>query len=449
MELSGTHVARFDIKAFQLDSAIESVAASNKIARRLHCPEMTLEVVREWTVKHKTLSGSTVLVNWVEIKIEGPAPKLAGWTLLAVLEGLGDEALLQVVPGLELDALKWGKADPRFCDHCRKKRRRNETFIVRHEDGREMQVGRNCLADFLGHQGAQNLLKLWNSLSFGEPEEGMFGGGFYRNTGAIELHELLSLTSVMVSLWGWASRGTAEEKGIQATADTVTDFLTGRGRFDMHGLGQGYRGDIARAEAREQQDKVRAAVTTVNADEIQAAIEWAATCTDTGNSYLHNIGVIARAGCCNKFKQYGFGCSILTTYRRNLERDEEKAARLAAQAERPESHHFGEIKKREVFTLTIKRLIESESDWGSTLLHIMEDQDGNEAKWFCSGRSLMVADPAGKFSKDGYTRDRDGVEAAGFRPATEGDTVQVKATVKCHSEYKGQKQTMLTRVVGA
>lgn len=440
--MTETHSAQFTIHAFQLDEVIATLVASNKKARRLHCDVMTLEIERDY---EKPRRNRTPL-HLLDIKIEGPAPKLAGWTLLAVLEGLGDECLLQCVPGTEIDSKRWGAADPRFCDHCLTTRRRNETFIVRHDDGRELQVGRNCLRDFLGHKDARNVLNLWRALVFGESEEGSFGGYYSRDSGAIEIDELLCLTAVMISLWGWASRGTAQAGGPAATADIVIDYLTGNGRFCTSNSGRG-AADANRC-AREEIAKVKAAVTSVDRDEVQKAIAWASALTDE-NSYLLNIGVIARAGHVDKYKQYGFACSILNSYRRTFEREEKKRVEREA---RPVSHHFGEIKKREVFTLTLKSLIACESDWGDTLLHVFEDADGNVAKWFCSGRSLMVADPQGQFDIKGEQYewiDGKRVDLSGYRPATEGDTLRVKATVKAHDEYKGSKQTLLTRVLAA
>ena len=439
--MTETHSAQFTIHAIQLDEVVGTLAASNKKARRLHCDPMTLDIERDYMQPRKNRTP----LHLLDIKIEGPAPKLAGWTLLAVLEGLGDECLLQCVPGTEIDAKRWSAADPGFCDHCQTTRRRKETFIVRHDDGRELQVGRNCLRDFLGHKDARNVLNLWRALSFGEPEEGDFGGYYSRDSGAIELDELLCLTAVMISLWGWASRGAAytSDGKVVATADIVSDFLTGAGRFDTKPGGYANQRELAAAKAREEQDKVRAAVASVDRDEVQKAIAWAAALTDE-NSYLLNIGVIARAGHVDKYKQYGFACSILSGYRRTFEREEAKRVEREA---RPVSHHFGEIKKREVFTLTVKNLIASESEWGDTLLHIFEDESGNSAKWFCSGRSLMVADADGEFRQDGSLSFDIKAAPGGYRPVSEGDTLKVKATVKAHSEYKGSKQTMLTRVV--
>src|SRR3972149_3916096 len=64
--------------------------------------------------------------------------------------------ILRNVPGETLPE-SWRRADQK-CDHCGLIRKRNETFVVRHEDGTLKQIGRQCIADFLGHKGPEGML---------------------------------------------------------------------------------------------------------------------------------------------------------------------------------------------------------------------------------------------------------------------------------------------------
>jgi len=93
---------------------------------------------------------------------------------------------------------------------------------------------------------------------------------------------------------------------------------------------------------------------------------------------------------------------------------------MAAKYERDHpSEYFGTVGKREIFTLTVIGMKDIESDFGSTTLYMFRDLAGNRAKWFCScGTSL-------------------GVDV----------TYTVKATVKAHDEYRGSRQTLLSRLV--
>lgn len=62
----------------------------------------------------------------------------------------------------------------------------------------------------------------------------------------------------------------------------------------------------------------------------------------------------------------------------------------------------------------------------SSYLHAFVDADGNRVKWFASSKSLAMPDGS-------------------FAALVEGQTVTLKATVKKHDEYKGIRETVLTR----
>jgi len=153
----------------------------------------------------------------------------------------------------------------------------------------------------------------------------------------------------------------------------------------------------------------------------QAAVGWitgeehATPATD----YIHTVRVLANRGWAGN-KDFGFVCSILSTWRnamnRKADREREAAANGKAAAE---SQHVGTIKERREFTLKVNRVMALAGGFGVTYLHLMEDADGNRFKWFGTTTSLDESE----------------------------DFVTVKATVKNHGEYKGIKETILNRVV--
>lgn len=75
----------------------------------------------------------------------------SGWSLMARIEH--DKTvgtLVHDVPGVTFDLSAYRNAAP-VCAHCKTARKRNDTFVLRHEDGRLAQIGRSCIKDFLGH----------------------------------------------------------------------------------------------------------------------------------------------------------------------------------------------------------------------------------------------------------------------------------------------------------
>lgn len=124
----------------------------------------------------------------------------------------------------------------------------------------------------------------------------------------------------------------------------------------------------------------------------------------------------------NWCEAHGFG--RITFEERDALREQERQAKAATKT------YVGTIGKREVFTATVKALPTWDSQWGTTICHIMEDADGNTLVWK-SGSTFRVQ--------------REGEEAGVRRAVDVGDTVTFKATVKEHSARRGECQTIVTR----
>lgn len=135
------------------------------------------------------------------------------------------------------------------------------------------------------------------------------------------------------------------------------------------------------------------------------------------SDYEWNLLTAVKAGFVNH-RTANLVASAIPSYRRHL-------GKLQELATLPPSNHVGKVGERLTLTLKITRIFTHEGDFGCTFIHGFRDEAGNDFVWF--GSSLLT-------SEDGSKRH----EA--------GSTVTVKGTVKGHNEYKGRKQTQLTRV---
>jgi hypothetical protein len=76
---------------------------------------------------------------------------LNGWTLIAILHHRrGRPTIVETMPGAGINADAWSRSEG-WCEHCRTRRARTTTYLLRDRHGRLAQVGANCLADFTGH----------------------------------------------------------------------------------------------------------------------------------------------------------------------------------------------------------------------------------------------------------------------------------------------------------
>ncbi len=355
-------------------------------------------------------------MQWYVVEVDGAAPTLTGWTFVAVLEPVQTDDgttlnIIQTLPG-ETCPESFRTAVGR-CDHCHATRKRNQTFVVRHESGAHKCVGRQCIKDFLGYHAdpdslcaiAEMLAELNSACTEAQDDEDRTGGA-YRDS-SYDLTRFLTLTACRIRLFGWISRTTAREAYPPkvATADAIL-FLLGP--------------TPAGRDARQEWDEMRAAhiETQEDTQTAEAAIDWTRDLPpaelETSN-YLANINVVVRTGIVGR-KTAGLAASILAAHAKA----QEKEINRQRDAARPESHHVGAIGERiQMLRVTCDKIIASEGNYGTTGIHKLHDAAGNDLTWFASEGTTWLK---------------------------EGETVTAAATVKVHGDYKGRKQTTLTRL---
>lgn len=376
----------------------ERIAKFNKRAHKLNLTPIILTTVKTEDVEiMEQGEPSGRFRRYHHITFDGQTPKLAGWTLQAVLERIPEIEgnMVRCLPNVSLP-VSYRTQDP-ICEHCKLSRRRTETFVLLNEDGRLIQVGRNCLADFLGGANPEDLLTLAEYLLSIDAclEDSEDDSNGTREKEYVSLLHVLEVTSMIIRVDGWVSRKTAQEQDKNPTSAAVQGYLFARNRdkdFPPH------------IYAIQESDTTCA----------ESAIEWARTLNTRLelDDYLYNLSVLGKTEKVDT-KSFGLACSIVSAYQREMNKNE---ARKQDALQGARSEYFGTIGQREVFTLTVKAIINSASDFGPLFIHKLEDAAGNRATWFASSGPLDI-----------------------------GKTYQIKGTVKKHEEYKGIKQTILTR----
>lgn len=109
--------------------------------------------------------------------------------------------------------------------------------------------------------------------------------------------------------------------------------------------------------------------------------------------------------------------------------EKRKESERLALAEKTE--YFGNVgDKISNITVTLEKEIWYDTQFGSMSIYIFKDSEGHTFKWNTSTCLL-------KYGMDSVNSES---------VVREGDTVNIKATIKEHSEYKNEKQTVITRV---
>jgi hypothetical protein len=407
-----TNTRTFPVLLSRLSSVVAGLEALTKRAVRKGLTPIAWEVGKAYTVREHVnaetrcdhLSGLHCNgcrdVSRVPVTLTGEAPHFEGWTFLAALEHLDGENLVRAVPGEDVPPVYRNRGP--VCDHCKANRRRNDTFVVRHEDGRTLQVGSTCVRDFLG--GAAEADKLASAASILAMARGLCEGGCEGEGGSSSAGDSLLASYLPVVAWcvqsqGWISRTKAREEGREgaATADRAWTYLGSKREADRAGV----------------------AVTDEHTALAMSAEFWAEHLTDAEvdaerGDYLHNLRAVARTGLVNH-RSAGIAASMVTAYQRYIGRQRQATERAA----RPESSYVGVVKARITVTAKLDFVTGYETQYGYTTVLKFVTEGGTVLVWKASNTDLG----------------RDDV----------GKVYTVTGTVKGHEDYKGQKQTQLTR----
>ena len=383
----------------------EEIGKLNKRAKRLNLPPVELTVTDTVVEVHTDdILGIEHHETIYLCKVEGESPKLAGWSLIAIIKPAGTENLVNEVPPHKCP--NQFRTTNYRCEHCNTTRRRIAIFVLQNEAGEYRQVGRNCLADFLGHQNPDSMLAQAEHITkfvrmVGESESDGWG---LKTQPCVSLERFVSVACVVARKLGYVSRKDAWGGDKTSTADWAWQLCTCssewiRKMVQEHNL---------RAEQKDM-------------DTAKNAIQWAAAFGDDAPStFLYDVGV-----CCRQpyvaYDRIGYLTAVIPVYARHLEQE------LRAKAST--SEYVGSVGERLELELTIVTAKSYQSDrFGPKMLVKFTDSQGNIFIWRASSTR----------GEDGYNGTPGWIQI--------GRTVKCKATVFRHDEYLGIKETEVKRV---
>jgi hypothetical protein len=330
----------------------------------------------------------------------GEFPKSNGYAFVGKIEHTEGGNILSVAPGERGNELPVEMRDAKAtCDHCNTKRRRGETFVIRTPEGALIRVGRNCLADFLksGPESiiaAAELSAYFTSSPAELDEEYSRGGGGW---GVATFHYLACAVS-SVERNGFRK---SEEDG--ATKNDAA-FLAGPPPS----------GDSRDAYLRRQEWK-EGQPTKEHLELGKKIVEWAKALEAGDSNYLHNLKVALLCGEAT-YKRQGLLASAPSAYARAMG----EVVKRKAEAARVDAGYFGEVGKRVDLDATVLRVTSFDTPYGTKFIVTFVTEEGQELVWKTTSDCPRSGDTGVKFA--------------------------IRGTIKAHEEYKGRRQTTLTRV---
>ena len=336
-------------------------------------------------------------LNFTTVEIFGAAPKFAGWSLIGRLDfvSVAGATVRAMVPGHECP-VEFQSVEAGRCDHCGTSRKRNDSFLCSHEDGRVVVVGRKCIADFLGGSSPESIANLASCLAdigSASGDDEFCGGGRVRADH--EIGEFLAITSYCIRTYGWVTRSAEAASGTESTATHVSRLLC----------------EQSHPAAEAQRQAELAAVSAKDGVRAQAALAWARA-TVENSDYIYNLRTVCSAPTVAP-KMTGIAASAISAWDRAMARETERRAPRATGT----STHQGVVGGKLTFDGEVVMVRAVEGEYGTTTILKLVDASGNVYTWFASG------------GKD----------------VQRGEKYTITGTVKKHDAYQTEKQTVLTR----
>ena len=338
--------------------------------------------------------GNSFVISVTDIELDIQF-KFNGWKALGLIQR--KDGITQCYLKTQELIQQYGNTDF-HCDHCHKHVHRNSVIVLEHDNGERKVVGTSCVKEFTcGLDG--NLIAQFNEFEVILAK---------RNS---ELQILLqgeSLDDLPVSVF--CEQNGSPIYNVERVVSSAVRIINAYGFEPSNSLNATWKyiHDTYKETHESDPEAVR-------------AIAWIKSLSNddfTKSSYLFNLRQIIDADYCTP-RHFGLLASLIPSFRK------EEAKRL--QAERASvSNHVGNIGDRLSLTLTYTKSISYDSQFGGGYFHFFTDTDGNVFKW-STNKGMCF-----RMNNRTYSLEQ-------------GATVKLTGTIKDHDDYRGMKQTIITR----
>lgn len=367
------------------------------------------EVGEEFRKVKLDVNSPETVERFVLVECEGTAI-VNGWRFVATVDHTDNGNIIRsLVDDVDVPD-RYYTCGPE-CEHCKSKRHRKDTYIIYNQETKEFkQVGSSCLCDFthgFSAEAAAQYISLFDSLIQGKAP----GEGFQVSTW-MQVRDILKYAVSVVKHLGYTSTSAQYYDGQISTRSIVSDqwlydnIPSRLGKYDME-------------KVKEFRNKFGSDFDQYK-DMVNSIIEYFKS-VEENSDYMHNLKVIANSEYID-FKTLGYAVSMVPTYNRVLEKEAAKKRYAEEHSKEIKKSQFvGQVKDRiTVVPEDIKVIATFENSYGyyssTTTRYKITGEDGNVYMWDCST----------------YVEEDKEVES-------------IVGTVKKHDEFRGVKQTWLTR----
>ena len=338
-------------------------------------------------------SGEIRTARFITVDVSGKA-QISNWEFIATIEHSKPINIIRSFRP-EVKIPEHFYTVDTYCEHCKTRRYRKDTYIVRNtETGEFKQVGKSCLRDFTGGLSAEQVASYisW----FDEVIKGEYVEPGFKSYDSTE--EVLQFAVESVRLYGFTK--TEAYAGADSTRDVVCEQLHRYGRYSDRITRDGFDPDHKG-----------------NAEKTKAIMAWVESLPEQFG-YISNLKATMARSYCER-RDIGIICSAVASYNREMEYQARKAVQIKQASNSQWVGNEGD--RIELHNLQVRLLTSWDTMYGVTYLYKFIDEQGNTLTWK-TGKWLGVTDEI-----------------------TPDLRISLKGTIKKHSEFNHELQTELTR----
>lgn len=301
----------------------QKLARLNDKLARISAPAIKVTVVGSHDAPHPEIQNA--LIRYIDIEVETATPECNGWSFIATLVHTNEGNIVRSVPGYDVPVTYRDR--PTWCDHCKTNRTRRDTYVVRHADGRVMQVGSNCLQEFIGGGTPGILIKtaeyLLNAhdICDAAQKRAWLGGSNALSIYRIDTDTYLSYVAAVVLKEGqYVTRKIASESCVSSTSDLAQHAMNAGNTHEVTPEAEKLA-QAARAWVVNRYSPPILDVDGVSDEQIMANIKGSFGTNTELSEFEHNLLACARAEAIEP-RLCGLAAYIVEAFRRNQPRPE-------------------------------------------------------------------------------------------------------------------------------
>ena len=366
------------------------------------------EILGEEVRQYEDASGKKYLAKFYEVEVEGSL-KHENWEFVATIDHHKEGNIIRKFNTELVVPEKYKTCGP-TCEHCNKIRSRKDTYLIYNTETDEFkQVGKSCMKEYTSGLDAEQvawLVSIYDKLE---------AGYYYSGSGYIHYLEVKEVLQYAFE--------TYRKFGYEKAYDDYGDLARRSTRSRVSDYMRYYSGRLSLAET----EAIEAELDEVSFDpksdyavnSTEAALEWLQNVTPEerrGSEYIDTLHILSTEEY-TESRNFGILVSIPVAYDRHIKKEEEKKQKEAAHKEDQVASEFvGQPKERITINASEFHLITSfDNLYGTSYLYTWKE-DGNVFIWYSSN---YIDDPE--------------------------EVNQIVGTVKEHTEFRGVKQTVMTR----